>query len=54
MPDLAVVCSGTHACCRCRYINREDVDFDLAESLEPVQEWELIRDTADVVEYQTK
>ncbi|CAO3660324.1 unnamed protein product [Rhizopus stolonifer] len=33
------------------FINREDVDFDVAESYSPVQEFELVQASNDVVEY---
>ncbi|KAJ3299763.1 PITH domain-containing protein 1 [Borealophlyctis nickersoniae] len=38
------------------FINREDVDFDSAESISPDQEWELVRDVprGEVAEYHTR
>jgi len=38
------------------WINREDVDFDVVESMEPVQEWPLVEENPDhdVVEYPTR
>lgn len=39
-----------------RWINREDIDFDLASSLVPIQEWDLVMDPPpkEVIEYPTK
>ncbi|KAJ9069763.1 hypothetical protein DSO57_1015259 [Entomophthora muscae] len=36
------------------FINREDIDFDSAESTTPTQEWELVDHPHDVVEYSTR
>ncbi|KAI9495310.1 galactose-binding domain-like protein [Zychaea mexicana] len=36
------------------FINRDDVDFDAAESYTPVQTWELVEGSDDVVEYATR
>ena len=36
------------------FINRDDVDFDVAESYTPVQTWELVEGSDDVVEYATR
>ena len=38
------------------WINREDVDFDVVEGMEPVQEWELVEESPDhdVIEYPTR
>ncbi len=35
-------------------MNRDDLDFDSAESSKPTQEFKLLRDNVDVVEYQTR
>lgn len=40
--------------CNCRFINREDVDFDAAESYTPVQELDLVQGSNEVIEYTTK
>jgi hypothetical protein len=37
-----------------RFINRDDVDFDVAESYTPTQEFELVEGSNDVIEYGTK
>lgn len=37
-----------------RFINRDDVDFDVAESYTPVQTWELVEGSDDVLEYATR
>lgn len=37
-----------------RFINRDDVDFDVVESYTPVQTWELVEGSDDVVEYATR
>lgn len=37
-----------------RFINRDDIDFDAAESYTPVQTFELVRGSDDVVEYGTR
>jgi len=37
------------------FINKDDIDFDSAESTQPVQEWELVQEyPQDVVEYNTR
>ncbi|KAL1914760.1 uncharacterized protein VTP21DRAFT_8018 [Calcarisporiella thermophila] len=36
------------------FINREDVDFDVADTYDPVQEWELVQNTDEVAEYPTR
>ena len=36
------------------FINRDDVDFALAEQLAPVQEWSLVPDVSASVEYTTR
>ncbi|TPX69610.1 hypothetical protein SpCBS45565_g02347 [Spizellomyces sp. 'palustris'] len=38
------------------YINRDDVDFDTADTTEPTQEWELVRDVpkGQLAEYPTR
>ncbi|CDH58199.1 duf1000-domain-containing protein [Lichtheimia corymbifera JMRC:FSU:9682] len=36
------------------FINRDDVDFDVVESYTPVQTWELVEGSDDVVEYATR
>ncbi|CEG81475.1 hypothetical protein RMATCC62417_15674 [Rhizopus microsporus] len=36
------------------FINREDVDFDAAESYTPVQEFDLVQGSNEVIEYTTK
>ncbi|KAI9264837.1 galactose-binding domain-like protein [Sporodiniella umbellata] len=36
------------------FINREDVDFDVAESYRPIQEFELVQSSNEVVEYGTR
>jgi hypothetical protein len=46
-----------HAPCKLKvWINRNDLDFEMAESMEPVQEWDLVEDPPhdDVIEYQTR
>lgn len=40
--------------CNYRFINREDVDFDAAESYTPVQEFDLVQGSNEVIEYTTK
>lgn len=37
-----------------RFINRDDIDFDAADSYTPTQEFELVEGTNEVVEYGTK
>lgn len=37
-----------------RFINRDDVDFDAADSYTPTQEFELVEGSNEVVEYGTK
>lgn len=37
-----------------RFINRDDVDFDAAESYTPTQEFDLVEGSNDVVEYGTR
>lgn len=37
-----------------RFINRDDVDFDAAESYTPTQEFELVEGSNDVIEYGCK
>ena len=39
-----------------RWINREDVDFDMAESLMPIQDWDLVENPPkdEIVEYPTR
>jgi hypothetical protein len=32
------------------YTNRDDVDFDDVNDLQPVQEWDLVRGSDDVVD----
>ncbi|CAO3599888.1 unnamed protein product [Absidia cylindrospora] len=36
------------------FINRDDMDFDAAESYTPTQEWELVQQHDEVVEYGTR
>lgn len=36
------------------WINREDVDFDSVGGMEPLQEWDCMVDSDEVVEYQTR
>ncbi|KAI9259485.1 galactose-binding domain-like protein [Phascolomyces articulosus] len=36
------------------FINRDDVDFDVADSYTPVQTWDLVEGSNDVVEYATR
>ncbi|KAI9319097.1 galactose-binding domain-like protein [Dichotomocladium elegans] len=36
------------------FINRDDVDFDVAETYTPVQTWELAEGSDDVIEYATR
>jgi hypothetical protein len=38
-----------------RFINRDDLDFDNAESTAPTQEWELVEDShGQIAEYHTR
>jgi hypothetical protein len=37
-----------------RFTNREDLDFDNIEDHKPIQEWELVRDSNEVIEYSTR
>ncbi|MBA0626348.1 hypothetical protein Golax_003535, partial [Gossypium laxum] len=36
------------------FINREGIDFSDAQSMQPVQEWELVENLQGVLEYQTR
>ena len=36
------------------YVNRDDVDFTSVDTTMPTQEWALVRDAPDVVEYATR
>ncbi|KAI8069381.1 galactose-binding domain-like protein [Gongronella butleri] len=36
------------------FVNRDDMDFDAAESYTPVQTWDLVHQNDDVAEYQTR
>ncbi|KAF7727080.1 hypothetical protein EC973_008043 [Apophysomyces ossiformis] len=36
------------------FINRDDVDFDVVESYSPIQTWELVEGSDEVVEYSTR
>ena len=36
------------------FINRDDIDFDLAGELSPAQEWSLVDDATASLEYTTK
>ncbi|EGD76365.1 hypothetical protein PTSG_11684 [Salpingoeca rosetta] len=36
------------------FINRDDIDFDNVEDLEPVQEWDLVEDADGEQEYETR
>jgi hypothetical protein len=37
-----------------RYTNKDGIDFDDVSDLQPVQEWDLVRGSDDVVEYTTR
>lgn len=37
-----------------RYVNREDIDFSIANELTPVQEWDLHEDFKGEIEYTTR
>mgnify|MGYP002384905957 CR=1 FL=1 len=37
-----------------RFTNREDIDFDNVDSIQPTQEWELNQDMTGDLEYQTR
>ncbi|RMZ56541.1 hypothetical protein APUTEX25_001388 [Auxenochlorella protothecoides] len=36
------------------YVNREDLDFGMVADLQPIQEWDLVDNTAGVVDYPTQ
>lgn len=36
------------------YVNREDLDFGMVADLQPVQEWDLVDNTAGLVDYPTQ
>jgi hypothetical protein len=36
------------------FINREGIDFNDAQNMQPVQEWELAENLQGVLEYQTR
>eukprot|EP01103_Thecamoeba_quadrilineata_P012795 TRINITY_DN3390_c0_g1_i1.p1 TRINITY_DN3390_c0_g1~~TRINITY_DN3390_c0_g1_i1.p1 ORF type:complete len:204 (+),score=39.70 TRINITY_DN3390_c0_g1_i1:48-659(+) len=35
------------------WVNREDIDFSLADTVKPIQEWDLVEDPTGEVTYQT-
>lgn len=37
-----------------RFINRDDVDFDVAETYTPIQTFDLVQGSDDVIEYATR
>lgn len=37
-----------------RYTNKDGIDFDDVNDLQPVQEYDLVRGSDDVVEYTTR
>eukprot|EP00753_Platysulcus_tardus_P000622 PLAT10597.1.p1 GENE.PLAT10597.1~~PLAT10597.1.p1 ORF type:complete len:206 (+),score=69.37 PLAT10597.1:20-637(+) len=45
---------GTHPRELRVFLNRDDIDFDMAEDLKPTQKWDLVADPAAEVEYTTK
>lgn len=36
------------------YINRDDLDFGMVESIAPVQEWDLVENGGGLIEYPTQ